>query len=220
MNYMADEAIQDDDAVFNSDEEEEAPEKADDEQDEESEGESDGEESKDKSKEKPKNRKSAIAQKKYWREKAKESSSKVQELETQLAELREGVKKPDDDKEAAAQKYIRDQARATYQELQLEKAKEEARELAAFEDKVQEILDDNPDVAEDELLDTIEEYEVEPRTALKILQKQAKDPKEKKPKMPQARRASPSDDSKAKPDDSNKSMFDILREEKEKLKQK
>jgi len=209
--------IQDDDSVFNEPQEEDAPdEKADDEQEEESEEES-SEQSKDKTKDKPKGRKSAIAQKKYWRNQATKASTKVQELETQLAELKGAVHKPDDEKEAAAQKYIREQAVQVYKELQLEKSKEEAKELEAFEDKVQGILDDNPDIAEDELLDTIEEYEVEPQTALRILKKQGTKAPEKKPKMPKANRASVSDDNKAKPDDSNKSMWEILAEEKKKL---
>jgi len=204
---MADEP-KDDLDVFKDEEEGDAPEKAEDEPEEGSEEES---------KDKPSNRKSAIAQKKYWREKAKNASTKVQELEDELTKLKGAVKKPDDDKERAAQDYIRQQARETYKELQLEKAKEEAKELATFEDQVQTLLDDNPDVAEDELLDTIEEYEVEPKTALRILQKQNKDPKEKKPNMPKAKRASASDEDKAKPDDSKKSMWDILKEEKDKL---
>ena len=198
---MDDEIIKDDEAVFEEPEEEEAPEKAKDEPEEEP----------------VKNRKSAIAQKKYWREKSKESDSKVQELTDELAKLKEAVKKPDDEKERAAQEYIRKQARETFTELQLEKAKEESKELASFQDKVQAILDDNPDVSEEELLDTIEEYEVEPKTALKILQKQSKDPKEKKPKMPKAQQAAVSEDDGKKPDDSNKSMWQILKEEKARL---
>src|SRR3990167_602455 len=96
---MADE-VTDDVDVFKDDEEEEAPEKADDEQEEESE---DGREE---SKDKPKSRKSAIAQKKYWREKAKDASTKVQELTDELTKLKGAVKKPDDDKKRAAQEDI------------------------------------------------------------------------------------------------------------------
>lgn len=202
---MVDETTQDDEAVF---EEPEA-----DKTEEPEEG-SENEESDEDGK---KTRRSDIVQKKKWREKAQKASGRVQELETELATLKDAVKKPDDDKERAAQEYIRNQARETYKELQLEKAKEEAKDLEAFESKVQAVLDDNPDVPEDELLDIIEEYEVEPKTALKILQKQAKDPKEKKPKMPQARQASPQEDDGKKPDDSQKSMWQILKEEKNKL---
>lgn len=207
---MDDEIIKDDEAVF------EEPE-ADKTEDESSEDESENDKKDSEEEGKGKSRRSDIVQKKKWREKAQKASSRVQELETELATLREAVKKPDDDKERAAQEYIRKQARETYTELQLEKAKEESKELAAFEEKVQGILDDNPDVAEDELLDIIEEYEVEPTTALRILQKQSKDPKEKKPKMPQARRASAQADDGKKPDDSQKSMWQILKEEKNKL---
>lgn len=165
---------------------------------------------------KNKERRSEIAQKKHWRGKAQEASSKVEKLEEELRNLKEAVKKPDDDQERKAQDYIRSQAKAVYDELQKEKEKAEAQELEKFESKVETILDENPDFSEEELLDTIEEYEVEPEVALKILKKQQGAPKDKKPRMPQARRASPEEETK-KPDDSKKSMWDIVKEETAKL---
>ena len=172
--------------------------------------------------EEPKDRRSAIAQKKYWRDKYQkeaEKSSKVETLEEELRSLKDAVKKPDDEAERKAQDYIRSQARAVYDELQKEKEKKEAQELQQFEGKVESILDENPDFSEEELLDTIEEYEVEPEVALKILKKQQGSPKEKKPRMPLARRASP-EESKDKPDDSKKSMWEILKEETAKVRNK
>src|SRR3990167_5367849 len=153
---------------------------------------------------------------KHWRNKAQKTSSKVETLEEELRSLKEAVKKPDDEQERKAQEYIRGQAKAVYEELQKEKQKQDSRELEEFESKVETILEENPDISEEELLDTIEEYEVEPRVALKILQKQTA-PKDKKPRMPQARRASPEEE-KNKPDDSKKSMWDILKEETAKIK--
>lgn len=164
-------------------------------------------------------RRSEIAQKIKWREramKAEEAATKVGNLEAELKELRGAVKKPTDDQEAKAQEYIRKQAREVYEELQSLKQKEESTKTAKFEREVESIIDENPDISETELLDAIEEYEVEPKTALKILKKQA-DGTTKKPKMPTAKRSAPSE-TKAAPDDSKKSMFDILREETAKVK--
>lgn len=161
-----------------------------------------------------KDKKSAIAQKKYWREKAKTAeakASKVEKLETELAELRNAVKKPEDDKEAAAQKYIREQAKSVYQELLKEREKQDAEEQKEFRDTINDLLEDNPDVSEEELLETIEEYEVTPKVALKILQRSA-EKTTKKPKMPQQRKAGGDEPQKA-PDDSKKSMWDIAKEE-------
>ena len=156
---MDPESIKDDGDIETPDtEEEEAPEKANNELEE-------------KDDEKAKSRKSAIAQKKFWREKAKSSSSKVQELETELTELKKGVKTPEDEKEKAAQEYIRRQARSVYEELQTERERAKNKELSEFEDKVQTVLEDNPDIPEEELLEVIEEYEVEPKVALKILKR-------------------------------------------------
>ena len=163
-------------------------------------------------------RRSEIAQKIKWREraiKAEEAASKVERLEAELQELRGAVKKPTDDQEAKAQEYIRKQAREVYEELQNLKQKEEKTQLAKFEAEVESIIDENPDVSETELLDAIEEYEVEPKVALKILQRQTD--KTKKPKMPAPKRGT-SEPSKEKPDDSKKTMWEILREETSKLK--
>lgn len=163
-------------------------------------------------------RRSEIAQKIKWREraiKAEEAASKVERLEAELQELRGAVKKPTDDQEAKAQEYIRKQAREVYEELQNLKQKEEKAQLAKFEAEVETIVDENPDISETELLDAIEEYEVEPKVALKILQRQTD--KTKKPKMPVAKRGT-SEPNKEKPDDSKKTMWEILKEETSKLK--
>ena len=167
--------------------------------------------------EEPGARRSEIAQKIKWREraiKAESTVSKVDKLEAELNELRGAVKKPTDDAEAKAQEYIRKQAREVYEELQGLKQKEETTKLAKFEAEVESIVDENPDISETELLDAIEEYEVEPKVALKILKKQTDHTK--KPKMPIAKRATsePSE----KHDDSKKSMWDITKEEIAKIK--
>ena len=161
---------------------------------------------------KGKDRKSAIAQKKFWRGKAEERGQKVATLEAELEKLRGLVKKPTDEHEAKSQEYIREHARSVFKELALEKEKSEAKESDAFESQIEDILEDNPDVSEEELLDTIEEYEVEPKTALRILKKNGSSKKSEKPKMPNAKRAS-ADEKKAPPDDSKKSMWDVLKEE-------
>ena len=167
----------------------------------------------------PDTRRSEIAQKIKWREraqKAEERASKVDKLEAELAELRGAVKKPTDEAEQKAQEYIRAQARKVYEELQEAKQKEESTKTAKFEAEVESLLDENPDISETELLDAIEEYEVEPKTALKILKKQT-DSTTKKPKMPSSKRAPT--ETKSAPDDSKKSMWDIQREEIEKVRQ-
>lgn len=166
----------------------------------------------------PDTRRSEIAQKIKWREraqKAEERASKVDKLEAELAELRGAVKKPTDEAEQKAQEYIRAQARKVYEELQEARQKEESTKTAKFEAEVETLLDENPDISETELLDAIEEYDVEPKTALKILKKQTNTAK--KPKMPAPKRAPA--ETKSLPDDSKKSMWDIQREEIEKIRQ-
>lgn len=162
-------------------------------------------------------KRSDIIQKIKYREKFDKSRQKVKELEKQLSELREMVKKPSDDAEAKAQEYIRGQARAVFEDLQKAKKDEEEENARELQEQVDSILDDNPDISEEELLDAIEEYEVEPKVALKILKKSSD--KKPKPKMPQPRRAVGSE-TKEKPDDTKKTMWQILQEEASKLKGK
>lgn len=192
---------------------------------EENENEDEGEEeSEDKTKEKTKEelKRSEIAQKIKYREKYKQASSKVTQLEAELTKLK-GMdkdigKKPADDAEARAQEYIRSQAKAVYEDLLNARKTEEEKVTRQFEEKVEEILEENPEVSEKELLNAIEDYEVAPDVALKILKRTSN--KKEKPKMPQAKRASTESEpeTKGKADDSNKSMWQIAREEMAKLK--
>lgn len=205
---MADEVIKDEEAAFEEPTEEQTPE---------NETETPENEEEDDKQDESKDRRAAIAQKKHWRNKALSESKRVKELETELTKLRGAVKKPTDDAEVRAQEYIRDQARRVFEELQDAKQKEESRQKEEFNEAVNDILEDNPDIAEAELLDAIEEYEVEPNVALKILKKQTDRPN-KKPKMPAPKRAG--NESKETPDDSKKSMWDILKEESAKIKGK
>lgn len=215
---MADDITKDEESVEGEEEtQDEESEETDEEQTSEEEK-TEGDKKEEKGDQKPKTRRSEIAQKKHWRNKAKEANSKVTELETELETLRAGVKKPTDEKEQAAQEYIRGKAREVFKELQIEQEKAKAKELASFEEEVDSVLEDNPDVSEEELLDTIEELEVDPKTALRILKRDSstKD-KKTKPKMPKPKQGSSQVQGK-KSDDSKKSIFEIAREETEKLK--
>ena len=179
------------------------------------------EENEDEDKDKDKPDRSDIAQKIKYREKYQKASSKVSELEAELSKLK-GMdkdigKKPADDAEARAQQYIREQAKEVFEQLQSARKSDEEKVTRQFEEKVEEILDDNPDISEKDLLDAIEEYEVEPKIALKILRKSSV--KKEKPKMPQSKRASTEGEpEKGKADDSKKTMWQILQEEAKKLK--
>ncbi len=163
--------------------------------------------------------KSDIAQKIKYREKFKAESEKVQKLEADLEKFQGMKKVPTDEAEARAQKYIRDQAKEVFEELGTAKSKKDKAAQQIKEDLVAEILEDNSDISEETLLETMEDYEVEPKVALKILKK-AGTTKKPKPKMPEAKRASASDDNKGKSDDSKKNMWEIAKEEAEKVKNK
>ena len=203
---MADDTgiIQDDDAIF----EEPQPDKPDG-------GSPENEPDKPEKDQKPdKPQRSEVIQKAKWRDralKAEGALGKVETLQAELEQLRSLVKKPENDQEAKAQEYIREQARNVFKELQETKQKEEAKTTREFEDKVAAVIEENPDVSEEELLEVIEDLELEPEVALKVLRRQT--PKKDKPKMPTAKRGSSESPSAEKRDDSKKTMWQILQEE-------
>lgn len=167
-----------------------------------------------------KERRSEIIQKIKYRDRAKQAETKVEKLQADLEELRKAVKKPGDEAERKAQEFIRNQATEVYKQLEMEKAKEERKILDEFNDALDDILETNPDIAEDELLDICEEFKVEPKTALAIIKRGVKGKEEKpKPRMPQAKRGS-GEPSKKKVDDKGKTFHQISKELAEEAKEK
>ena len=96
-----------------------------------------------------------------------------------------------------------------------EKASEKQVERA-FQDKLDEALEDNPEFSETEIMDICEEFDCTPDRAVKILQRGSKEPK-KKPTLPQPKRsiAEPQ-----KKDDKGKSIFDIANDIKREIREK
>ena len=163
--------------------------------------------------EKKKTRRSEIAQKIKYREKLQKSNERVTTLEKELQDLKSLVKKPSDDQEAKAQEYIRSQARQVFEELQKARDAEKKKDDADFAEAVEEVLEINPDISEEELLDTIEELDVSPKIAARIL-KRSSDVKKEKPKLPKAKAAPPSiEEKKVAPDDKGKTLWQIAKEE-------
>lgn len=168
-------------------------------------------------KEKP--TRSDIIQKRKFRERAERAEKSVEELKTELASLKDLIKKPTNEDERKAQEYIRSQARQVFEELQKTQKSEEEADERELQRKIDDALEGNPDIPEEELLDVMEEYEVEPDVALRILKKQSTANKPK-PKMPQPKRGSGGGEPAKKPDDSKKNMWQIAQEEIQRLKDK
>lgn len=167
------------------------------------------------SKEKPD--RSEVAQKIKYREKAKDWQRKYEDLEAKMRESDTRVERKGelDDKEKAARAFIRNEARQVLEEVRKAEKEEQAQKEREFKDTIDEIVEDNPEVTEQEILDIIEEFEVTPETALKILLREKKD--KPKPRMPKPKQQG-SDKKEDKPDDKGKDMWQIAKEVKEKLK--
>src|SRR3990167_7650953 len=110
--------------------------------------------------------KSEIVQKRKWREKYLKSQERIRALETQVEEKKQSKQSTDiEDKELAAQRYIREMARKEYEAIQAETKAKEEKILEDFQDKLDTILEEYPDFTEDQILEACEEYDVEPKIA-------------------------------------------------------
>ena len=166
---------------------------------------------------KPKKDSSISFQKKKFRERLEKAKEKISSLETKLAEKeRLGQPTEDDEKELKAQKLLSKMIR---DELKLQRqAEEEEKETLA--DSLQEELDDaveSSDYAENEILEVMDEYEVHPDKAIKILDKLKTKEDIKKPKLPQSKGGAETLKKEDKPKDEKKSLFQIAQDIKAKM---
>lgn len=177
----------------------------------------DGKEKKDES------RSSAVFQKAKYREKyeralaeKEEILSRVKELEAELRSLKDAD--PDDRDARKEIADIRTEIKSLVSEALAEQKKEEEKALRIFQEELDEVLEENEGLTEEELLDAIEEFDVSPRTAAKILARPTKE--KQKPKLPKPTKAKAESDEE-KPDtsgDRGKSMWKIAQEEAQRLK--
>ena len=161
---------------------------------------------------------SEVAQKIKYREKFQTAQARIDELEKQIqSSQKKGTPDADNEKELAAQRYIRNQALEAIKDYEQQKKADEDKALKKFQDQLDEVLEDNPDFTEQQLLDICEEFEVEPKIAIKILKKTSEQ-KTKKPSLPSSRRGSPEGVTVEKAvDDSGKSLYHIAQEVKNAL---
>lgn len=154
---------------------------------------------------------SEIAQKKHWREKyfkLKEEAEKPKAEPKAEPEAK-------DDKEKAAENYLRNFFRKEYETLKAQESAEEQKAISEFEDKVTAAIEDNPDVAEDDLLEFIEKFAekgvaIEPDDAVEMM-KEFGTKKVEKPKLPAPKRGGGGKE-KEEYDYSGKTMWQIAQD--------
>lgn len=122
---------------------------------------------------------SAIHQKKKWREKALKSQQEVKELTERLEALEKAQKEGKKGEKKTLRELLRDELKS----LEEEERKAEADVKAAFENELEEVLDEQSTFSEKQIRDLATELSVSPRVALKALKKTTKPPA-KKPKAP------------------------------------
>src|SRR3990167_6716310 len=118
-----------------------------------------------------------------------------------------------DDKEKQARAFLKKIFREEYETVRKEEQERESVRLSDFDDAVDEVLEDNPDIKESQLLDVVEEFEVEPKIAVKIIKKWEAEGMggKPKPKMPTPKRAQPGAP-KEKSNDAGKTMYQVAQD--------
>lgn len=114
----------------------------------------------------------------------------LNDLKTQLSEkiqAKENIS--EDDAEKKAQAYIDSRIENILASREKAKKMEEEKNLAKFEEDIDEVLEENIEFTEKQILDLCEEMEVTPKVAARILKKQQESLK-KKPSMPSPKLAS------------------------------
>lgn len=168
-------------------------------------------------KEKDSPRRAAIAQKIKYRERYQSERARREALEAENERLRaqktgDANQEPQDDQERRAKEFIRNQAKEAFQELKRQEAEEERRMIEDFEERLETVLEEHSDFTEDQILNVVERFKVEPEVAAQILAEYESQGKAK-PRLPQSKRGTPAAPAaKAKPTDKNKSMWQIAQD--------
>ena len=163
--------------------------------------------------------KSEIAQKIKYREKFLKEQAKAKLLEERLKEsgTKGGPTSPEQEKELAAQRYIREQARSEYESILAEEKAKEEQAVEAFQEKL-DAATESSDFTENQIIDICEDFEVEPEVAVKILSKVSED--KRKPSIPKPKRGKAEVSEDTPRDDSKKTMWSIAQEIKDSLRKK
>jgi len=133
--------------------------------------------------------KSAIVQKKRYRDQAKKLQKELNDLKSK--DNSDGLS-AEEKKEQAAKQYLATTIRDVLKEVEKEEQSKSAKEQEAFDEELEEVLDENDSISEKKLRSVAEEFEVNPKVALKIIERERKLTKREKPKIPKEKRASTS----------------------------
>mgnify|MGYP001580835625 CR=1 FL=1 len=171
--------------------------------------------------EKKDSKSSEIAQKIKYRERAKRAEKELEDTKLELERAKKAAERAPEgsEQEKAAKEYIAKLAEEVYEAKKASEKKEAEKELQRFEDKVDSVLEENPDIPESELLAICEELEVEPEVAAKIWKRQTNKPL--KPKLPNPKRTiTQTNKMEYTKEDKGKSLFQLGREAIEEAKKK
>jgi len=143
----------------------------------------------DKSKKDEKSRRdtSAIHQKKKYRDELKKANDKIKELE---GKSDKGSLSDDEKREKAAAEFLTKKIEEVISKREAERSEREKHDEEAFQDELDEVLDENTDVTEEQLLEVCEELGVSPQQALRAIRREMKVKGKPKPKMPDNKRGS------------------------------
>lgn len=149
-------------------------------------GDSDKDKDKDKDKKSEKKQSSAVIQKQKYREKLKAALKTIDELKGKKDT--QGQLTDEQKKELAAEEYLAKTIKKVLGDIKHEEESSTQAEEEAFQEELDDILEDRTDLTEKQILDVCEELDVSPKQALKVIDREKKLKGKEKPKLPQSNR--------------------------------
>jgi len=185
----SDDAFDDDSLNFGAGDDDDDDDSDDDDEDDDDSDDDDGDDDDDdKSKKKlTKAEKTAIIQKKRYRDRLTKAKEKIAALE---GNKQEGTLTPEQQKEKAAEEFLAGRIKSVLEAMQNEDKSRSSAQQEQFNDQMEEVLDENEHLTEKDILKVTKELDVTPKQALKIIERERKLTKREKPKLPKEKRAS------------------------------
>jgi len=180
-----DDAFDEDALDFGADDDDDSDEDDDSEDDDDDDSDDDDDDKKSKKK-LTKTEKTAIIQKKRYRDRLTKAEEKLALIEKDKPE---GNLSDEQKKEKAAEEFLANRIKSVLTAIQNEEKSTSAAAQEEFDEEMEEVLDENEHLTEKDILKITKELDVTPRKALKIIERERKLSKREKPKLPKEKRA-------------------------------
>lgn len=132
--------------------------------------------------------KSAIHQKRKFRDLYKKTDAELKKVQAQLAERASDKGGEEGKKERDARNYLKGLIGEILDERDTTRSSKEVAEQEALDEELEGLLEDNEDLTEKKILEVVEELGISPTAAVKQIRREEKLVKKDKPNLPRSKR--------------------------------